>query len=158
VVFGPHIHDSVDGDDGIIDGSGLDGDSYFSASGSTGISFIFDETALGALPTSAGIVRTDGAGETTFEAFDAGGVSIGSITMLVATGGFGGQTDEDTFFGATHALGISRIFISNASGGIEVDHLQYGASSSVVPVPAAVWLFGTALAGFVGMSRRRKVS
>ena len=28
---------------------------------------------------------------------------------------------------------------------------------SAVPVPAAVWLFGTALIGFVGMSRRRKV-
>lgn len=27
-----------------------------------------------------------------------------------------------------------------------------------VPVPAAVWLFGTALLGFVGMSRRRKVT
>ena len=34
------------------------------------------------------------------------------------------------------------------------------ASSSIppVPVPAAVWLFGTALIGFVGMSRRRKVA
>jgi hypothetical protein len=29
---------------------------------------------------------------------------------------------------------------------------------SVVPVPAAVWLFGTALIGFVGMSRRTKVA
>ena len=29
---------------------------------------------------------------------------------------------------------------------------------SAVPVPAAVWLFGTALIGFVGMSRRRKVA
>jgi hypothetical protein len=29
---------------------------------------------------------------------------------------------------------------------------------SEVPVPAAFWLFGTALIGFVGMSRRRKVS
>jgi hypothetical protein len=27
-----------------------------------------------------------------------------------------------------------------------------------VPVPAAIWLFGTALIGFVGMSRRRKVA
>ena len=27
-----------------------------------------------------------------------------------------------------------------------------------VPVPAAIWLFGTALLGFVGMSRRRKVA
>ena len=32
------------------------------------------------------------------------------------------------------------------------------ASVSPVPVPAAVWLFGTALLGFVGMSRRRKVA
>ena len=30
--------------------------------------------------------------------------------------------------------------------------------SAVVPVPAAVWLFGTALIGFIGMSRRTRVS
>jgi len=29
---------------------------------------------------------------------------------------------------------------------------------SAIPVPAAVWLFGTALIGFAGMSRRRKVA
>ena len=29
---------------------------------------------------------------------------------------------------------------------------------SEIPVPAAVWLFGTALLGFVGFSRRRKIS
>ena len=33
----------------------------------------------------------------------------------------------------------------------------YLASLTAVPVPAAVWLFGTALIGFVGMSRRVKV-
>jgi len=33
---------------------------------------------------------------------------------------------------------------------------EYG-TPSAVPVPAAAWLFGTALIGFVGMSRRRKV-
>ena len=32
------------------------------------------------------------------------------------------------------------------------------ATLSPVPVPAAVWLFGTALIGFVGMSRRRKIA
>jgi len=31
-------------------------------------------------------------------------------------------------------------------------------SVSAVPVPAAVWLFGTALIGFVGYSRRRRIS
>ncbi len=29
---------------------------------------------------------------------------------------------------------------------------------SAVPVPAAIWLFGTALIGFVGISRRRKLA
>jgi hypothetical protein len=32
----------------------------------------------------------------------------------------------------------------------------YG-TASPIPVPATIWLFGTALIGFVGMSRRRKV-
>lgn len=32
----------------------------------------------------------------------------------------------------------------------------YG-TASPIPVPASIWLFGTALIGFVGMSRRRKV-
>ena len=30
-------------------------------------------------------------------------------------------------------------------------------TTSVVPVPAAIWLFGTALVGFIGFSRRRTV-
>jgi len=34
----------------------------------------------------------------------------------------------------------------------------YKTDISPIPVPAAVWLFGTALIGFVGMSRRRKVA
>jgi len=29
---------------------------------------------------------------------------------------------------------------------------------SPIPIPAAIWLFGTALIGFVGMSRRKKVA
>ena len=35
---------------------------------------------------------------------------------------------------------------------------NWSVSVSPVPVPAAVWLFGTALIGLVGMSRRRKVA
>jgi hypothetical protein len=35
-------------------------------------------------------------------------------------------------------------------------YTEYGAMSAV-PVPAAAWLFGTALIGFIGLSRRTKV-
>ena len=158
VVFGPSIHDSVDGDDGTIDGSGLDGDSYYSGSGSSGINFTFDDIVLGTLPTVAGIVWTDGAGSTTFAAYDALDNLLDILTLTIADGSISGTTAEDTFFGISHSAGISRIFISNSGGGIEVDHLQYGGDLSEIPVPAAVWLFGTALIGLVGFSKRRKAA
>src|SRR5687767_14185007 len=103
VVFGPSIHDSVDSDDGFIDGSGLNGDSYFSSFGATGISFTFNAGALGSLPTSAGIVWTDGGsnGQITFEAFDQNGLSLGSLLGGHADGSNVGETGEDRFYGAT---------------------------------------------------------
>ncbi|MCP4765203.1 MAG: VPLPA-CTERM sorting domain-containing protein [Gammaproteobacteria bacterium] len=42
-------------------------------------------------------------------------------------------------------------------GGRITDSGDYRLNISTVPVPAAVWLFGTALIGFVGMSRRTSV-
>jgi len=118
--------DSVDADDGAIDGSGLNGHSLF-GSGPVGITFTFDQTALGAFPTRAGIVWTDGSGTTTFEAFDSVGVSLGVIgPVSIADGSFSGTTGEDRFFAVVFAGGISAIKISNTSGGMEVDHLQYG--------------------------------
>jgi hypothetical protein len=40
------------------------------------------------------------------------------------------------------------------SDGVLIDDLQY----AVVPVPAAVWLFGSGLLGLIGMSRRKNES
>jgi hypothetical protein len=68
--------------------------------------------------------------------------------------------DPTLMFGA--ALGI-RLYNQNltldvASGqplsGIGFDNVQL--SFSAVPVPAAAWLFGTALLGLAGLNRRRK--
>lgn len=124
--------DSVDGDDGAIDGlghgvSGTAGESFFATSGSGGISFEFDATALGELPSHVGIVWTDGLGTTTFEAFDAVGNSLGTIGPLsIADTVTNGTTAEDRFFGIIDSRGISKIIISNTTAGIEVDHLQYG--------------------------------
>ena len=127
-VVGPGgLTDSVDCDDGTIDGSGTNGHSFFSGDGASGITFTFHADVLGHLPTQAGIVWTDGAGTTTFEAFGPTGTSLGTIgPVSIADGSFSGTTAEDRFFGVTFAGGISAIKISNTSGGIEVDHLQYG--------------------------------
>ncbi len=125
VVFGPSIHDSVDCDDGAIDGSGLLGDSYF---GAPNIRFTFNADVLGSLPTHAGIVWTDGSPNTTvtFEAFGAGGASLGSITAVNGDTSNNGTTEEDRFYGVIESSGISAIVIRHTSGGLEVDHLQYG--------------------------------
>src|SRR5260370_10282389 len=88
--------DSVDADDGVIDGSGLGGHSLFSGDGATGITFTFNQTTLGAFPTKAGIVWTDGGGTTTFEAFDSLGASLGTIVPVsIPDGSNAGTTGED---------------------------------------------------------------
>ena len=53
-------------------------------------------------------------------------------------------------------LDIARIDVYFGGSGA-LDNLVYK-DIPPVPVPSAVWLFGTALIGFVGMSRRRKVA
>jgi len=40
--------------------------------------------------------------------------------------------------------------------GASTSYGMYGIEISQVPVPAAVWLFGSGLIGFVGVARRRK--
>ncbi len=161
------LTDSVDADDGTIDGSGTNGRSMFHSPGSAGITFTFDSSAPGGLPTHAGIVWTDGEGTTSFEAFGPGGASLGVVgPVALAHATFLGTTAEDRFFGVINASGISAIRISNTQGGIEVDHLQFGGSSLAPPqAPADIPVLGPlgllgmaallAIAGVVGVRRRR---
>jgi hypothetical protein len=121
------LTDSVDCDDGATDGSGTLGRSFFSGSGHIGIRFTFSADPFGRLPTHAGIVWTDGGGQVTFSAFDAAGELLGQVGPVnIPDGGHSGGTTEDRFFGIRWETGVGAIEISKASGGIEVDHLQYG--------------------------------
>ncbi len=144
-------------------------DSYF-GSGPTGIIFSFNAGVLGSLPNIAGLVWTDGAGTITFEAFDENGASLGTLVGNHADGSFNGTTDEDRRYLVTHEGGISAIKISNSSGGIEADHIQYGLrgdatddaptddSPTDVPAPAALLLLASGLiaAGASRFARRKR--
>lgn len=144
-IIGPSsATDSVDADDGIIDGSGNNGHSLF---GPAGITFTFDAAVIGAAPTMAGIVWTDGPAMIIFEAFDTMGNSLGVLTGTHGDAGFNGGTAEDRFYGIEFAGGIGSISIQSGNT-IEVDHLQY-----VVPAPGAATLLG--IAGILASRRRR---
>jgi hypothetical protein len=134
VVFGPSIHDSVDADDGVIDGSGLNGDSWFCAT--CPVTFTFNALTLGSLPTHAGIVWTDGVDTISFEAFDQLGNSLGvNGPNTHANASNNGETAEDRFYGVFNSSGISAIkLIPNGGGGIELDHVQYGRAPAPVPM------------------------
>ena len=166
--------DSVDGDDGFIDGSGSNGHSLWSNFASSLFQFDFSSAALGAFPTHVGLVWTDvgnvltgnyGFAGVTFEAFDPNGITLG-ITgpFLLGDGAISGQTAEDRFFGAISSGGISRIEIRSAStNDWEVDHLQYGLAADqalevqAVPEPGTSALLLTGL-GLVVRKLRRKRS
>jgi hypothetical protein len=121
-IIGPGgLTDSVDVDDGTIDGSGTNGHSLFGSPP-------FEVQFFPPLPTSAGLVWTDGGFGTsvTFEAFGPDGLSLGSIgPFTVGDGSNGGDTDEDRFFGVREDGGIARLRITHTSGGIEIDHIQF---------------------------------
>ena len=64
----------------------------------------------------------------------------------------GGDNMWDQVLFGQGLTGIARIEVYMGGSGA-VDNLTY----NVVPVPAAFWLFGTALLGFIGFSRRTSV-
>jgi hypothetical protein len=146
-VYGPGGGaDSVDGDDGVIDGSG-NGRSWLTYNGVAGVTFTFPS-----LVKAAGLVFTDGGGAGTFEAFGPGMVSLGSIGPVPLGGVGSGNTFDDRFFGVRDSDGIIAIRLSMSEGGLEVDHLYFGTT----PEPGTATLLSLGLALMAGARRRAK--
>lgn len=141
--------DSVDADDGAIDGSGTNGRSVF---GFGTVTFTFNDGVLGALPTHVGIVWTDG-GNPTFTAYASGGSLLGTVTGSFADGSTSGTTAEDRFLGIIHTGGISHITINASSW--EYDHLQYGYTA--IPEPST-WAALAGAGALIGAVVRRRFS
>lgn len=148
------LRDSVDGDDGTLDGTcGPQGSracgSWFDSAGQA-VTYTYTGAEL---PTAFGVVWTDGSSGVTLTAFDGNGVEIGAITRsgFVDTS-FGSTTAEDRFFGVTYAGGIGAIRITTI-GAVELDHVQYGTMAPVPEPPAWALL---AAGGLLAAARLRR--
>jgi hypothetical protein len=140
-----------------VDGHGNNGHSLFA---SPAITFTFNPNVLGYLPTVAGIVWTDGDLPIHFTGIDAQGNSIEQVND--ATGcGFScgdGNPANYRFFGVIDPVGISSIEISDFSGTIEVDHLQFGLlATAPVPEPSTFALVLVPTALFLTILSRRRL-
>ncbi len=132
------VTDSVDADDGNIDGNGNGGHSYFYGGQSLTVTFPNPVVAAGLVWTDGDILLTN----VLFEAFDADSELLASIDAGDLSDDFyTGQTAEDRFLGILAAEGISSLKISNLGGGsgIEIDHIQYQQTQGV-PEPSGLCL------------------
>ena len=129
--YGPNsTTDSVDADDGVIDGSGNAGRTWVGPY--DGLTFTF----TGPLPTAAGLVWTDGGGLVVFEAFGPGMVSLGTRSFITPSGVYTGETAEDRFLGVQNTDGILALKIRDGDCcQIEADHVQFGIARTASPVP-----------------------
>lgn len=146
------VTDSVDGDDGVVDGTGNDGSSWFADSNSVTVSFA--NTVK-----NAGLVFTDGDRVSTnirLEAFDSDGNSLAHIDAGdLADDMFTGETAEDTFLGFQDTdARIASITLSMDGGtGIEIDHVHWQ-EACVVPEPSTAIIALMGLLGLIGFRRR----
>ncbi|MHC4990769.1 MAG: hypothetical protein ACYTGC_07285 [Planctomycetota bacterium] len=156
VLTNPNKTDSIDMDDGLLDGWGNEGASFKhrAIDGDT-LTITFDENEMGQLPTRVGLAWTDGNPNALvrFEAFDADGDSIGAVETSLGDSSGAGETAEDRFFGVRFNGGVHRITVYHEFGGLEIDHLQYGFVGAVIPLPPAVAM-GLAGLGLVAVRRR----
>lgn len=151
------LTDSVDADDGAIDGSGTAGHSllhtggfFFIPSGPPAflrtILFEFNAAELGFVPNTFGFVWTDGAprSEILLETTNGEGDSVVSpffetFDADLGDDSFGGETSEDRFLGIMRDDGIASLTIFVQTRGVdnnvpfEIDHVQYGL---LIPEPS----------------------
>lgn len=118
--------DSVDSDDGSLDGSGTGGRCYRVAAGGTA-TISFASGPLGGFPERCGFAWTDGGqGSTLTLTITTGtGAIVTRTAGPLGDGADDGATAEDRLVAISHSDGIQSIAVVATGGGFEFDHVQY---------------------------------
>jgi len=102
-----------------------------------------------------GFWNGDPQGNMVVRVFDKLNTQIGTITGLTNTGNTSALSNSFAGFISSVAIGRLEFEGSTGDGFNHVDDFQVSFNSPV-PVPAAVWLFGSGLVGLIGIARRKK--
>jgi len=119
--------DSVDFDDGVLNGLGTAGRSYKAAPGAT-VSVSINGTALAGLPERLAFAWTDGAQNSsmTLVVTTGNGLTFTRTVGPAMDGSSNGATAEDRLVSITSSFGIASVAITTTGGaGFEIDHVQY---------------------------------
>ncbi len=109
--------------------------------------FVFAEPSSSTMPPWGG-----SAVDSTFT------VTLRNGATLVDSFSFNAPDDVISFVGAWSGTAFDRVEIRETTGGIDDEYFgEFFSGTTPVPVPAAVWLLGSALLGLVGISRRKRV-
>lgn len=98
-----------------------------------------------------------------FRFYDNANNFVGDLLGVIpALGGAGGNPifAEDYALNFPAEVRFVNAILSGSNGQVDFNNIGFTAEvsdPSVIPIPAAVWLFGTALIGFLGYGRRRIV-
>jgi hypothetical protein len=131
---------------------------------------------------AVGLVQPGDAIKVTFDARGFAGVS--AVTQIIMFSEFAGGGATPTFFdfflnadadtwtsyeyntfaGGDVAGGITLAFkvacggVAGCTADVDFDNVSFQADVAAVPVPAAAWLFGSALLGLTGLAKRKKAA
>ena len=131
-----------------------------------GVNFTYDKNILNVTSVTIDEIVWDfgGAGISTGSIDNGAGTANGIMVNTFSTviGSFDVATIQFQAIGSgTSALNLTEYALNPwASGGSLIDPIMASNSLTVlqsVPVPAAVWLFGSGLIGLIGVARRKKV-
>ena len=90
------------------------------------------------------------------QSITSGGKYYGPANMTILASNLGAPDSNGKYwlnFGYFEAANTN-----NNNGAVGIDNIKITANVAPVPVPAAVWLFGSALMGFVGLQKRKQLA
>lgn len=90
-----------------------------------------------------------------FTFFDQNNSQVGALSVQPSLGSSPGILSEDINLAAPLNVQFVTAFLTGSNRQVDFQNIGFTAEISQVPVPGAVWLFGSGLVGLIGIARRK---